>query len=124
MVSPQLGGWVEKLDAREGQSIKAGEPLVHLDDRTARTDIERAKAVVAEKEAALKRLKRGYLPQELEVARQDRDKAKATADGLRSELAALEDLRQRGEISPVQYETKAKGPAIRRRAPSHRPMPT
>ena len=63
MVSPQLGGWVEKLDAREGQSVKAGEPLVQLDARTAHTDIRRAQAVVAEKEAALKRLKRGYLPQ-------------------------------------------------------------
>jgi len=108
MVSPQLGGWVTELNAHEGQTIKAGEPLVHLDDRTAKTDIQRTSAVVAEKTAALKRLKRGYLPQELEVARQDRDKAKATANGLRSELAALEDLRKRGEISPVQYETKVK----------------
>ncbi len=108
MVSPQLGGWVNKLNAHEGQTIKAGEPLVHFDERTARTDIQRTNAVVAEKEAALKRLKRGYLPQELEVARQDRDKAKATANGLRSELKALDDLRARGEISPVQYETKVK----------------
>lgn len=108
MVSPQLGGWVVKLDAVEGQAIQAGQPLVHLDDRTAHTDIERAAAVVAEKEAALKRLKRGYLPQELEVAKQDRDKAKATANGLQSELVAMEDLRKRGEISPVQYESKQK----------------
>ena len=50
------------------------------------------------------------MPQELEVARQDRDKAKATANGLRSELKALDDLRARGEISPVQYETKVKAP--------------
>ncbi len=108
MVSPQLGGWVTKLDVHEGQTVKAGQTLVHLDDRTAKTGIQRTSAVVAEKAAALKRLKRGYLPQELEVAKQDRDKAKATADGLRSELKALEDLRKRGEISPVQYDTKVK----------------
>ncbi|MEO8271799.1 MAG: efflux RND transporter periplasmic adaptor subunit, partial [Aureliella sp.] len=108
MVSPQLGGWVTELGVHEGQIVKAGEPLVQLDERTATTDIQRTSAVVAEKAAALKRLKRGYLPQELEVARQDRDKAKATADGLRSELKALEDLRKRGEISPVQYDSKIK----------------
>ncbi|MCA9218835.1 MAG: efflux RND transporter periplasmic adaptor subunit, partial [Planctomycetales bacterium] len=61
-----------------------------------------------EKESAVKRLKRGYLPQEIETARQDRDKAKATVDGLRGELAALDDLLKRREISPVAYETKAK----------------
>ncbi len=108
MVSSQLGGWVTELNAHDGQIVKTGQPLVHLDERTAKNNIQRTRAVVAEKEAALKRLKRGYLPQELEVARQDRDKAKATANGLRSELKALEDLRIRGEISPVQYESKMK----------------
>lgn len=108
MVSPQLGGWVTELCVHEGQIVTAGEALVQLDERTTKTDIQRTSAVVAEKAAALKRLKRGYLPQELEVAKQDRDKAKATANGLRSELKALEDLRKRGEISPVQYETKLK----------------
>ncbi|HQZ64316.1 MAG TPA: efflux RND transporter periplasmic adaptor subunit [Planctomycetaceae bacterium] len=108
MISPQLGGWVTELGVHEGQIVKAGEPLAQLDERTAKTDIQRTSAIVAEKAAALKRLKRGYLPQEMEVARQDRDKAKATADGLRSELKALEDLRRRGEISPVQYDTKVK----------------
>ncbi|MEZ6073495.1 MAG: efflux RND transporter periplasmic adaptor subunit [Pirellulales bacterium] len=108
MVSPQLGGWVETLAVVEGQTVEAGRLLVQLDDRSARTDVQRAAAVVAEKQAALRRLKRGYLPQEIETARQDRDKAQATVDGLRSELGALDDLLKHGEISPVAYETKAK----------------
>ncbi len=108
MVSPQLGGWVDKLAVVEGQTVKAGDLLVHLDDRVAHTDIERAQAVMAEKETALKRLKRGYLPQEIETARQDRDKAKAAVDGLKSEVSALDDLLKRREISPVIYESKAK----------------
>ena len=109
MVSPQLGGWVEKLDVRgkAGRSNQETRWCISMTEPRS-TDIQRARAVVAEKEAALKRLKRGYLPQELEVARQDRDKAKATANGLRSEVAALDDLRKRGELSPVQYESKLK----------------
>ncbi len=108
MVSPQLGGWVEKLAVVAGQKVKAGDLLVQLDSRTAHTDVLRAKAIVAEKESALKRLRRGYLPQEIETARQDRDRAKAAVDGLRPELAALDDLLKRREISSVAYETKAK----------------
>jgi multidrug efflux pump subunit AcrA (membrane-fusion protein) len=111
MVSPQQGGWVRQLAVVEGQTVKAGDLLVQLDPRAAQTDLGRAKATVAEKAAALKRLERGYLPQEIEQARKDRDKAQATADGLRQELVALEDLLQRQEISPVAYQSKAKAAA-------------
>ena len=108
VISPQLGGWVQSLDVREGEHIQTGQALVHLDTRTARINIQRAQAVVAEKEATLKRLKRGYLPDEIQGARDDRDQAQAKVDGLRSELQALEDLLKRREISPVIYETKSK----------------
>ena len=107
-VSPQLGGWVEKPAVVEGQSVKAGELLVKLDARSAQTDVQRAGAIVAEKEAVLLRLEHGYLPQEIESARQDRDRAKATGGGLRAELIALRDLLQRGEVSPVVHQTKSK----------------
>jgi multidrug efflux pump subunit AcrA (membrane-fusion protein) len=107
-ISAQLGGWVQKLAVVEGQSVAAGDVLIRLDARTAQTDVDRSKAAVAEKEAVLARLKRGFLPQELEGASQDRDKARAAADGLRTEMAALKELLDRREISPIHYETKAK----------------
>lgn len=107
-ISPQLGGWVEKMEVVEGQVVHKGDVLVRLDSRIAKTDVERARGVVAEKEAVLARLKRGYLPHELEVARQDRDKARSTMEGLRGEVEALDSLRARKEISQVQYETKLK----------------
>ncbi len=107
-VSSQLGGWVEKLAAVEGQHVHAGDPIVFLDARTAQTTLDRARAIVAEKQAVLTRLKRGYLPEELEAARQDRDKAKAAMEAARGELAAIKDLRVRNEISAVQFETKQK----------------
>jgi multidrug efflux pump subunit AcrA (membrane-fusion protein) len=92
----------------EGQEVHAGDAIAFLDARTAHTDLERAKAIVGEKTAVLTRLKRGYLPQELEAARQDRDKAKAAMEAAHGELAALKELRARNEISVVQYETKQK----------------
>ena len=56
-VSSQLPGWVEKLAAVEGQEVHAGDAIAFLDARTAHTDLERAKAIVAEKTAVLTRLK-------------------------------------------------------------------
>ncbi len=108
VISPQLGGWVDKLDVVEGQSVNAGDLLVELDARSAHIAVERAKAVAAEKRAALDRLKRGYLPEEIAAARQDVGNAAATVDGLRNELAALKDLLDRKEISNVVYEIKSK----------------
>lgn len=108
VVSPQISGWVKKLHVVEGQSVRAGDPLVELDARSARMAMKRAHAVVAEKAAVISRLKRGYLPQEIAGARQDADKAAATVDGLRNELTALKELLDRREFSAVLYETKAK----------------
>lgn len=108
VVSSQLGGWVQQLAAVEGQAVHRGDTLVKLDPRAAQADADRAQALVDEKAAALARVKRGYLPEEIEGVRQDRDKARAAADGLRGEFAALEQLAARQEISQVQLETRQK----------------
>ena len=107
-VSPQLGGWVRKLHVVEGQSVRAGDCLVELDPRSAQVSVMRAEAIVQEKQAAVERLKRGYLPEEIAGAKQDADNAAAKVDGLRTELTALKDLIDRHEISPVMYQTKSK----------------
>jgi multidrug efflux pump subunit AcrA (membrane-fusion protein) len=104
-VSPQVGGWIERVSVVDGAEVHKGDELVQLDTRVAQIEVSRATAAVREKEAALARLRSGYLPNELEVARHDRDKAKVALDSLRSQLAAIEDLRKRNEISQVQYET-------------------
>lgn len=108
VISPQLGGWVNKLNVVAGQSVVQGDALVDLDTRSAEIALQRAKAVVAEKKAAVDRLKRGYLPEEIAAARQDAANAQATVDGLRNELTALKELLDRNEISSVIYDTKSK----------------
>jgi multidrug efflux pump subunit AcrA (membrane-fusion protein) len=104
-VSSRLGGWVEKVAVVEGKHVDANQLLVQLDQRAADADLSRANAAVAEKQAVLDRLKKGYLPQELEGARQDRDKAKATMEGLKSTVDAQKTLLDRKEFSRVQYQT-------------------
>jgi HlyD family secretion protein len=108
VISAQLGGWVNEVKVVAGQPVRAGTELVTLDARLAGVDVARTQAVVAEKQAILARLKRGFLPHELEAARQRRDKSKADMESLNGELAALKPLLARNELSAVQYDTKAK----------------
>lgn len=108
VISPQFGGWVSKLDAVESQSVRTGQTLVQLDPRSAEVAIQKAEAVVAEKSAAVARLKSGYLPEEIAGVKQDADNASATVDALKNELKALKNLLDRNEISPVLYENKSK----------------
>lgn len=108
VISPQIGGWVKKLKVTEGQVIHANDPLVEFDKRSVQTAVKRAKAVVDEKTAVVKRLKSGYLPQEIAGAQQDAQQAAAKVDGLKNELNALKKLLDRREISPVLYNTKSK----------------
>jgi multidrug efflux pump subunit AcrA (membrane-fusion protein) len=107
-VSPQLGGWVEQVFVVEGQPVQAGHKLAQLDARAAASDVARAHASVAEKQAVLARLKRGYLPQELEVARRERDKAREAMEALQTEVTALQGLLARREVSDVHYDSKLK----------------
>lgn len=108
VVSPQLGGWVETVHVVDGQLVRAGEKLIAFDSRVARVELARARAAVKEKQAVVARLKRGFLPHELEVARQDRDKAGAAMEGLQGEMEAMQQLRSRNEVSKVHFETKVK----------------
>jgi multidrug efflux pump subunit AcrA (membrane-fusion protein) len=103
-VSPQVGGWIEQVSVVDGAEVHKGDELVRLDSRLAKIEVARSSAAVREKEAAVARLKSGYLPNELEVARQDRDKAKVALESLKVQLKAIEDLRKRHEISEVQYD--------------------
>ena len=103
-VSPQVAGWVQKVLVVEGATVKAGDDLLMLDTRLADVEVVKATASVAEKQAVLAKLKRGYLPQELEMARHEVQKSKEAMDSLRAEVAALEPLRQNKELSDVQYQ--------------------
>jgi len=108
VVSSQAGGWISSIAVVEGQSIDAGDTLLKLDARLPESNLLRAQATLAEKQATLAKLKRGNLPEEITAARQARRGAQANVDSLRAELAALDDLLNRKEISKLQYETKQK----------------
>ncbi len=104
VISPQIGGWIQKVSVVEGVRVRRGEQLVVLDSRLAEADLAKAKASVAEKEATLARLKRGYLPQEIEAARQEVRKCDEQADSIAREVAAVEPLWKSKEVPDLQYQ--------------------
>lgn len=107
VVSPQLGGWITRVAVVEGQKVEAREVLVEFDSRAAKLALQRATAVVHEKQATFERLKRGPLPEEIDQARQLARQAKANVAALQNELAALRVLLERKEISEVVYANKS-----------------
>ena len=109
VVSPQAGGWIEQVLVVEGQVVRQGDVLVEFDSRLAHSNVSRAEASVAEKGAVLKLLRLGPLPEEIDAARQDRNRASSVLASLDTQVAALKRLLDRNEISHVQYETKVSG---------------
>ena len=104
VISPQIAGWIQKIMVVEGDRVQAGDEVMHLDARMAEADLAKAMASVDEKAAIVKRLKRGPLPEEIEMAEHDEHKAQIVLESLRGEVDALKVLRTNKEISPVQFQ--------------------
>ncbi len=102
-VSPQTGGWIKELAVTEGQSVAAEQTLIKLDRRLAEVKRDKASAVLAEKRAALALLQKGYLPQEIEMARAAMAEAQANADTLKQQVTAARQLYEKQEMSEVQF---------------------
>ena len=106
-VSSRAGGWVENVLITEGDTVEANQELIRLDPRIAQINVEKARSALMESEAVLARLRHGPLPEEIEVARSETDKAKAQVKALRGQFDAAKSLHDKEEISDVQYDKLA-----------------
>lgn len=69
-VASQVTGTVASIPVEEGQPVKAGDPLVLLDDREAKAAVVLAQAAVAEAEARLRQIRDVTLPSARESLKQ------------------------------------------------------
>jgi multidrug efflux pump subunit AcrA (membrane-fusion protein) len=104
VLSAPVGGQVKSITVREGQTVRAGDPLVVLDTRIAESDLAKAKATLREVTATLALLRHGPAPQEIESARQEALSAAEAARSLQAKAVALQPLHERAEISNVQFD--------------------
>lgn len=105
IISPLVGGNIARVSVVEGQMVKAGDEIVTLDPRLAEAELGKLAAAVDEKAAVVARLKRGYLPQEIDTARHDVAKFQANVESLKTKLAGLSTLREKDEVSAVQFKS-------------------
>ncbi len=69
-IGSQITGIVASVPVAEGQSVKAGDPLIILDDREARASVAQAEGVVAGAEARMRQMRELVLPQAQEALKQ------------------------------------------------------
>jgi HlyD family secretion protein len=130
-LSSKLGGRVDRVAVREGQLVKAGDPLVYLDAPetqaqlkqaqarldAARADLDKARngsryeeiaqarAAAASSEAHWQRLKAGSRPEEIEQAQADLDAAEADFRGAQQDLQRATQLYPRGAMSKAEMDS-------------------
>jgi len=90
-VGSKLGGRVLKVVAREGETVKAGEPLVLLEPSELDAALAEAEANLRQTEARYAQLRAGYRVEEIE-------QAEAAAKQARAELDQLVSAPRREEI--------------------------
>ncbi|HEY8003811.1 MAG TPA: HlyD family efflux transporter periplasmic adaptor subunit [Phenylobacterium sp.] len=100
-VTPLIAGPVAKVLVRETEAVKAGQPLVVLDDSDARIAVEQAQAALGEAERKV----RGYAASDTALAGQvsarnaDIARAKSDLDRARTDLARRQALSSSGAVS-------------------------
>jgi len=104
VIAAQTEGRIQSVSVVEGAIVKSGQTLFRLDTRPAEALRLRAEAEVSQQQAVVDRLVNGYLPQELEIAKQDVRRAKAELESLRLRVDATATLHKNNEVSDVEFK--------------------
>lgn len=96
----KVQGWVEKINVREGDRVKAGQVLVTLDAREAEATVAQSKASL---EAAIARLKQVKATSE-ETIQSQIQQAKANLDLAEADLNRARELHEKNFISRQQLD--------------------
>jgi HlyD family secretion protein len=114
-IGSQVTGTVKSVPVSEGQAVKAGQPLVELDDAEARASMLQAQVAVAQAQARLRQLGELQFP----VAEQSLRQAEANRGNARAQYernqrlfesgfigqAALDDAKRNLDVAETQVES-------------------
>jgi putative peptide zinc metalloprotease protein len=103
-VRSELEGLVERIDVREGQWVKKGQPLASLVKRLHERNLAATEAQIEEKRAQLDLLRAGARPEEIAVARQKVEAARAHTEWSFPRAARYAELRKQGLVSAQDAE--------------------
>ena len=103
-ISPNEQGQITDVLIREGDTIVAGQVLLRLDDALQAHAVEMARAELAGARAMSRRTLRGSTPEELALARADREAAAARADQAQRDAARSRSLSDAGGVPLAESE--------------------
>ena len=101
-VAPRLAGYVTKVAAANNASVKAGDPLVYLDDSDQKLDVSAAENQIAAQQAAINRIDKQIEAGQAGIAQARTAITSANAD---SELA-IADLARAAALAKNQFATQ------------------
>lgn len=104
-IGSQITGTVARIPVAEGQTVKAGELLIQLEDREARAGLAQADAALAQAKARLEQMTQVSQP----LAEQALQQAEATLLNTRQQYERLEKLRANGFATQAQIDEARKG---------------
>jgi multidrug resistance efflux pump len=101
VISPQVSGYVTEVLVQDFQAVKAGQPLVQIDDRIYRQRVEQARANIAAQQATLANSQQSQRSSEASVAAQAAAVASARAQLLRAQadMRRVNELVGQGSVS-------------------------
>ncbi|MEO8881230.1 MAG: efflux RND transporter periplasmic adaptor subunit [Gemmatimonadaceae bacterium] len=108
-IQPQVGGIITKILFKEGDEVKAGQPLFEIDSRTYRATLDQAQAVVARDKAQLASAssdvsRYGALVDKNYVTAQQMEQVKTTEASMQATLASDQAMAQQARLN-LQYAT-------------------
>ncbi len=95
-----LPGTVQKVLIKEGETVKAGQLLLMLDDTRARSDLAAAQTRLKGAQERYENLMAGGDRQQILLRKDDLQKATTEVDSAKRQLTALQNLQQRGAATP------------------------
>ena len=98
-LSAQEPGWITAVTAREGDVVRAGQPLASLEDAAQRHAVQLGEADLAEALAAFTRIERGATAEELRQAEADVEATAARSDLARATAERTARLRVEGVVA-------------------------
>jgi len=116
-VAPEISGQVARTPVDAGDFVRKGEPLIYLDDREARLQLDQAQATEREAEAAVRQARAGigltpggrFEPAEVAEARAARaayESAQAEARLAEAEAGRYAELAETGDVSRSAYDQR------------------
>lgn len=101
VIAPQVSGYVTRVLVRDFETVRAGQPLVTIDDRIYRQRVEQAEAQVAAQSATLANSAQAERSRAASLAAQDAAVANAEAQLMRAQadMNRVDDLVRDGSVS-------------------------